>query len=164
MEREALRLDSILARATVPWKRRAAALVLICAIGMPESGTAQCSEEPTILMDERTAESHLLSKKDLVLPADVPELAKVRTVILLVTVDREGAICEVKPVLGPKELQETAVKTVKQHWRYRRFLLDWKPVVAQFPVTVKFALPKAEPRLTAMRHALPERLGRRITI
>ncbi|MBI1940502.1 MAG: hypothetical protein HYS33_03215 [Acidobacteria bacterium] len=164
MEHAALRLCSTLARATVPWKRRAAALVLICAIGMPESGTAQCSEEPTILMDERTAESHLVSKKDLGLPPELPKQVQVRTVVLLVTVDREGAICEVKPVLGPKELQETAVKTVKQHWRYRRFLLDWKPVVAQFPVTVKFALPRDEPRLTAMRRALPERLGERKTI
>ncbi len=104
-------------------------------------------------MDERTAESHLLAKKDLVLPADVPELARLRTVVLLVTVDREGTICAVKPVLGPKELREAAVKTVRKHWRYRRFLLDWKPVVAQFPVTVRFALPKAEPRLTVRRGA-----------
>jgi hypothetical protein len=116
---------------------------------MPQSGAAQCSEEPTVLMDERTAESHLLSKKDLVLPAEVPELARVRAVVLLVTVDREGTICAVKPVLGPKELQEAAVKTVKEHWRYRRFLLDWKPVVVHFPVTVKFALPRNESRITA---------------
>ena len=122
-------------------------LVLFSALGTPLSGDAQCAEEPSILMDERTAESHLLAKKDLVLPADVPELAKLREVVLLVTVDREGTICEVRPVLGPKELQAAAVKTVKQHWRYRRFLLDWKPVVAQFPVTVRFVLPKKQPRL-----------------
>ncbi|HUU13628.1 MAG TPA: energy transducer TonB [Terriglobia bacterium] len=131
---------------------------------MPRSVAAQCSEEPTVLMDERTAESHLLSKKDLVLPADVPELARVRAVVLLVTVDREGTICAVKPVLGPKELQEAAVKTVKEHWRYRRFLLDWKPVVAQFPVTVRFMLPKNEPRLTAVQRARTRPSGQRKTV
>jgi len=149
MVRAAAYLARSARRAMIPGKACASAFVLLFALGVPCSGAAQCTEEPTILMDERTAESHLLAKKDLVLPADVPELAKVRTVVLLVTVDREGTICEVKPVLGPKELQGAAVKTVKVHWRYRRFLLDWKPVVAQFPVTVKFALPQKEPRLTA---------------
>lgn len=146
------------------WKPGASLLALFCALGFPQVGAARCSEEPTILMDERTAESHLLSKKDLVLPPDVPELARVRTVVLLVTVDREGTICEVKPVLGRKELQEVAVKTVKEHWRYRRFLLDWKPVVAQFPVTVRFALPRVEPRLTAWRRVRPSATGQRRAI
>lgn len=159
MKRKAFQRGGRVRRAMSPWGPCALAPLLACVLGTPQSVAAQCSEEPTILMDERTAESHLLSKKDLVLPADVPELAKVRTVVLLVTVDREGTICAVKPVLGPKELREAAVKTVKEHWRYRRFLLDWKPVVAQFPVTVKFALPKAEPRLTAMRRARPAEWG-----
>jgi len=148
----------------IPWKTCASAFVLLFALGVPRSSAAECSEEPTVLMDERTAESHLLSKKDLVLPADVPELAKLRTVVLLVTVDREGAVCEVKPVLGPKELQEAAAKTVKEHWRYRRFLLDWKPVVAQFPVTVRFMLPKNEPRLTAVQRARTRPSGQRKTV
>ncbi len=130
--------------------RWSAALVLICMLGMPRSGAAQCSEEPSVLMDERTAESHLLAKKDVVLPARTPRLARLRDVVLLVTVDREGSICDVKPVLGPEELRKTAVETVKKHWRYRPFLVDWKPVVAQFPVTIKFVLPKAEPRVTAL--------------
>jgi hypothetical protein len=123
------------------------AFVLLSALGMPPLSAAQCAEEPSILMDERTAESHLLAKKDLVIPADVPELTKVREVVLLVTVDREGTICEVKPVIGPEEHQKIAAKIVKEHWHYRRFLLDWKPVVPQFPVTVRFVLPKNEPRL-----------------
>ncbi len=150
--------------AMIPWKTCASAFVLFFALGLPRSTVAQCSEEPTVLMDERTAESHLLAKKDLVLPADVPELAKVRTVVLLVTVDREGDVCEVKPVLGTKALQETAVRIVKEHWRYRRFLLDGKPVVAQFPVTVRFMLPKNEPRLTAVQRARTRPSGQRKTV
>jgi hypothetical protein len=89
-------------------------------------------------MDERTAASHLLSKRDLEVPAAFP-LARVNEVKLLVTVDRDGAICDVRAMAGPKELRPAAVQIVWNHWRYRRFLVDWKPTVVQFPVTVRTA-------------------------
>jgi hypothetical protein len=123
--------------------------LLVCIVGVPTAWAAGCSETPTVLMDERTAETHLLSKKDPVLPAQVPKLALLRKVNLLVTVDREGTICEVRAVAGPKELRGVAIRTVRKHWRYRPFLVDWKRVVARFPVSVRFVLPQAEPRLTA---------------
>ena len=88
------------------------------------------------------------------LPAPVPALARVRKVVLLVTVDRQGVICEVRPVAGPRGLRRAAVKTVTKHWRYRPFLVDWKPVVARFPVSVEFVLAEPEPRLTARRDGL----------
>jgi len=125
--------------------------LLVCLALPPRLGGAACRERPTVLLDERTAETHLLAKKDPALPANAPALARVRKVVLLVTVDREGVICEVKPVAGPQGLRKSAVATVKKHWRYRPFLIDWKPVVAQFPVAVKFVLPKAEPHMTAHR-------------
>lgn len=120
-------------------------------LGIPRLWASGCSETPSVLMDERTAETHLLSKRDPVLPVQVLELVRVRKVVLLVTVDRQGAICDVRPVAGPKTLRRVAVKTVKKHWRYRPFLVDWKPVVARFPVSVRFVLPQEEPRLTARR-------------
>lgn len=115
----------------------------------PPTCAAQCRETPTVQMDERTAGSHLLAKKDLVLPERIPRRFRIEKVVLLITVDREGAICEVQAKTGPKGLRHSAVQTVKEHWRYRRFLVDWKPVVAQFPVTVKFLLPKVLSRETA---------------
>ena len=111
-------------------------------------------------MDERTAETHLLAKRDPVLPAPVPALARRRKVVLLVTVDRQGVICDVRPMAGPKALRSAAVKTVKQHWSYRPFLVDWKPVVARFPVSVEFVLAEPEPRLTARRDGLAPGAGR----
>lgn len=123
--------------------------LLVCIAGVPTVSASGCSETPSVLMDERTAETHLLSKKDPVLPAQVPKLALLRKVTLLVTVDREGTICDVRAVAGPKGLRRLAIRTVKKHWRYRPFLVDWKPVVARFPVSVRFVLPQAEPRLTA---------------
>jgi len=128
-------------------------------LAVPVAAAAQCRETPTVQMDERTARSHLLVKKDLVLPERIPKRFRIEKVVLLITVDREGAICEVQAKTGPKGLRHSAVQTVKEHWRYRRFLVDWKPVVAQFPVTVKFLLPKAPPSETAQgagRHRFVE--------
>jgi len=118
-------------------------------LAAPALAAAVCGETPAVQMDERTAASHLLAKKDLVLPKQMPEDFRIEKVVLIITVDREGTICQVKPTSGPKHLRKAAVRTVKEHWRYRRFLVNWKPVVAQFPVTVKFLLPKEPPRDTA---------------
>ncbi len=93
-------------------------------------------------MDERTAESHLLAKKDFVLPEEAPRHFRIEKVVVLITVDRDGDVCEVKAWKGRKDLRLSAVQIVKEHWRYRRFLVDWKPVVAQFPGTVNFLLSK----------------------
>ena len=136
------------ARQGALWTLLLAAFV-VCLTGFPCGLDARCAEKPGVLMDERTAETHLLAKKDPVLPSNPPRLARMEKVVLLVTVDRKGVICDVKAVRGPKRLRRIAVRTVKEHWRYRPFLLNWKPVVAKFPVTVHFALPKEEPHVTA---------------
>lgn len=115
----------------------------------PVIGAAQCREAPSVLMDERAGESHLLAKKDPELPAGVDKLLRVREVVVLVTVDREGAICDVRAVEGPPELRRAAVRAVKKHWKYRPFLVNWKPVVARFPVRVRFTRPKSEVQLKA---------------
>jgi hypothetical protein len=109
-------------------------------------GWTQCREKPAVFLDERTAATHLLAKVDPELPAAANQLDMTEAVVLRVTVDRRGKICDLKPVSGPPELQRPALKTVKKHWRYRPFRLNWKPVVAQFPVTVRFNLPRREPR------------------
>jgi hypothetical protein len=136
------------------------ALVYSCAF--PEPSAAQCRETPKVLMDERTAESHLLAKKDPVLPEGPAPLVRVQKVVLLVTVDREGVICDVRAAAGPKSLRAAAARTVRKHWRYRPFLVDWKPVVARFPVTVTFVVAKAGPRVTARRPEPASREIRRI--
>ena len=121
---------------------------IVCLVA-PVIGAAECREAPSVQMDERAGESHLLAKEDPELPTSGDKLIRARKVVVLVTVDREGAICDVKPVEGPLELRQAAVKAVKKHWKYRPFLVNWKPVVAQFPVTVRFTRPKTEPELKA---------------
>jgi hypothetical protein len=91
-------------------------------------------------MNERTAASHLLSSRKFVFPAVVPVLARIRSVVVIVTVNRAGGVCEAKAETGPRELRAAAEKIVKTSWHYRPFLLDWKPVVVQMPVTVNFVI------------------------
>lgn len=114
--------------------------VLFFLLIAPQAGLARCKEKPTAWMNERTAASHLLSSRKFVFPAVLPVLAHVRSVEVLVTVDRTGGVCEAKAETGPTELRAAAEKIVRTYWRYRPFLLDWKPVVVQMPVTVNFVI------------------------
>jgi hypothetical protein len=91
-----------------------------------------------VWMDENTATTHLLAKRDLELPANMAWAEGVQEVVVLVTVDGKGKICAIEPIAGPPGLKMEAVAAVRQHWRYRPFLVDWRPFVARFPVTVRF--------------------------
>jgi Gram-negative bacterial TonB protein C-terminal len=113
---------------------------LFLLLASPHGCLAQCKEKPTVWMNELTAASHLLSSRQLVFPAVLPVLAHVRSVVVRVTVDRAGAVCEARAETGPIELRAAAEKIVQASWRYRPFLLDWKPVVVQMPVTVNFVI------------------------
>jgi hypothetical protein len=131
------------------WRSCASALLLIFVSDIVRPCAAQCSEKPTVMMNESAAETHLLAKKYPELPAHISPLVPIQEVTVLVTVNRKGVICGVKAVEGPEELRPAAVRTVKEHWRYRPFRVNWQPVVAQFPVRVRFVLPKREPRMIA---------------
>jgi hypothetical protein len=109
----------------------------------------ECREKPAVQMDERAAESHLVARKNPELPSSRSKLLRSDRVVVLVTVDRDGAICHARAVTGPKDLRALAVSAVRKHWRFRPFLVDWKPVVAQFPVSVRFVRLRTEPKLRA---------------
>jgi len=110
---------------------------------------SECREKPAVQMDERAAESHLVARKDFKLPSSRSKLLRSDRVVVLVTVDRNGAVCDARAVKGPKDLRSLAVRSVRKHWKFRPFLVDWKPVVAQFPVSVRFVRPRNEPVLSA---------------
>ncbi len=109
----------------------------------PLLALAECPEKPSLWLDGPTAALHLLTKHDAELPTGKVRLRGVQRVVLLVTADREGMICQAKAVSGREDLADLAVAHVKKYWRYRPFLLDWKPATTQFPVTLKF-LPRKE--------------------
>lgn len=115
-------------------------VVLFLLVAPPRVGLAECTGAPTVWMSEHTAASHLLSSRKIVFPAVMPVLARLRDVVVTVTVNRNGGVCKAKAEAGPVELRAAAEKVVKTSWRYRPFLLDRKPVVVQFPVTVHFVI------------------------
>lgn len=104
----------------------------------------ECREKPKVVMDERSAESHLITKMDPELPESGSRLVRPHRVVVVVTVDRDGTICHTSAVSGPEALRVLAAKAVKKHWKYRPFLVDWEPVVAQFPVSVHFVRSRTE--------------------
>lgn len=126
-------------RFRVPAGKRSvmATVTLALALAVPQIARAACPGKPTVQMDEFTARSHLTAKRDVELPAALTRFTRTQVVVLLVTVDRRGTICDLQPVAGPAELRREAMRVVKKHWRFRPFRVDWKPVVAQFPVTVR---------------------------
>ena len=72
-----------------------------------------------------------------------PELAKrarvTGRVILIVTVDEEGAVSDIRISSGHPLLNDAAVTAVKQ-WRYSPTLLNGEPVPVTATVTVFFNL------------------------
>lgn len=129
--------------------RTSAPPVWLWMLAMPALLAGQCTDKPTVQMDERAAESHVVARRNPQLPPGRSTLIRTDRVVVLVTVDRAGSVCDAKAVRGPSDLRDLAVKAVKEHWKFRPFLIDWKPVVAQFPMTVLFIRVENPPQLRA---------------
>jgi TonB family protein len=61
------------------------------------------------------------------------------TVVLKVTISKEGEVKDVEVVSGPSVLQSSAVKAVRT-WRYRPYLLEGEPVQVETTVNIVFNL------------------------
>ena len=144
--------------------RFACVLVLIGLGILPCRVSGQCREEPRIQLNERAALSHLVAKRDAVLPERWPRRARLPRVVVRVRVDRQGEICSVRAVAGPPELMPHAVRTVRKHWRFRPFRVDWKPTAAEFSVSVKFVPPRRDLRLVARNINSLSGIGRGLPI
>lgn len=140
-------LRSVGAAATRVFNKRtlAGAVTAVWALALARPAEPACRERPLVLLDEGTAAQHLVSKRDPVLPDKADVIPGFHRVALLISVDRRGNVCDLRPLWGSGNLTGVALKTVKVHWSYRPFLLDRKPVPAQFPVTVNFIAPPRGP-------------------
>ncbi len=76
-------------------------------------------------------------------PPMYPESARQRgeeaLVILELTLDREGAVAEARPLRGPDDLAEAAAAAARQ-WVYEPTLVDGAPTALRFAETVRFVL------------------------
>ena len=83
--------------------------------------------------------SRLISRVEPVYP-DLAKRTRVQgLVILVVTVDEEGYVTEIRPTRGEPILVEAAIEAVRQ-WKYKPTLLLGKPIPVTATVTVNFVL------------------------
>ena len=94
---------------------------------------------PPIKVGSNVQESKLIRRVEPVYP-ELAKQARVQArVVLVVTVDEEGNISEIKVTRGHPLLYEAAVTAVRQ-WKYSPTLLNGEPVPVMAIVTVTFSL------------------------
>lgn len=84
-------------------------------------------------------ESKLIHRVEPVYPEQAKSIGLQGIVKLLITINEEGFVYELKVESGPPILVEAAIEAVKQ-WQYSPTLLNGEPVAAQTTVTVVFNL------------------------
>lgn len=61
-------------------------------------------------------------------------------VVLKAVIGKDGTIAELRPLQGPEELTSAAIDAV-QHWRFRPYELQGKPVEVETDIRLNFQLP-----------------------
>jgi TonB family protein len=84
-------------------------------------------------------QSLLISKVTPQYPADAREQHIQGTVLLSVTIDKEGNVANIQLISGHPALAPAAIEAVKE-WKYRPYLLNGNPLVVETQVTVNFTL------------------------
>ena len=109
----------------------------------PEPIAAPPREPPPVVEPVRVAGNVPQPRKTWNVIPEYPRLARLRgtqgTVILEVTVDRQGAVSNVSVLRSPENLGEAAVEAVRQ-WRYAPTILNGTPVSVIFTETVRFQI------------------------
>ncbi len=62
-------------------------------------------------------------------------------VVLKAVIGKDGTIADLQPLQGPQELSAAAMDAV-QHWRFRPYELNGKPVEVETDIRLNFQLPK----------------------
>jgi protein TonB len=91
------------------------------------------------MLSEDQATGLLIHKVEVKYPG-VARAARISgTVILQANISRNGEISDIRPLCGPKILQEACIKAVKK-WKYRPYLLNGEPVELETMITSVFKL------------------------
>lgn len=62
-------------------------------------------------------------------------------VVLKAVIAKDGTIADLRPLQGPQELSAAAIDAV-QHWRFRPYQMNGKPVEVETDIRLNFQLPK----------------------
>lgn len=117
----------------------ALALALACAAGAPALAQApQASPEPTRVGGAIKAPAKLKGS-----PPEYPDKARrarIQGIVILdCTINAEGVVTDVKVLRSIPDLDEAAIKAVKE-WRYSPTQVDGKPVPVRMSVSINFTI------------------------
>ena len=92
-----------------------------------------------LVLPEDQASGLLIHKVEVKYPG-IARAARISgTVILQAAVTRNGEVSDIRPLCGPKILQEACIKAVRK-WKYRPYLLNGEPVELETTITSVFRL------------------------
>jgi TonB family protein len=103
----------------------------------PEIGLAR--QPQRVRVSEGVSSRLLEHKVEPVYPPEAKQAHIKGTVLLRVTIDKEGRVADLRLISGPKELAPAAINAVQQ-WHYRPYLLMGDPVEVDTEVMVNFQL------------------------
>lgn len=94
----------------------------------------------TLKISQGVSQGLLIKRVDPKYPPSALAMRVQGTVLLDATINREGAISNLKVLKGDQILARAATDAVRQ-WRYKPYYLDGQPVEIQTQITVNFKLP-----------------------
>jgi TonB family protein len=113
------------------------------AYNRPVGPALQPDKDPSDLNATRTSgrpnQRLLIHKVDVKYPGIARAARIYGTVILQAAITKNGEISDVRPLCGPKILQEACIKAVRK-WKYRPYLLNGEPVELETTITSVFSL------------------------
>jgi TonB family protein len=115
------------------------------------SAPASAASSPPPLSSEASAageapsgsslEGMLLQKVLPMYPARARKEGLQGQVVLKAVIAKDGTIADLRPLQGPQELSAAAIDAV-QHWRFRPYQMNGKPVEVETDIRLNFQLPK----------------------
>jgi protein TonB len=111
---------------------------MICVMAAAQD-TPQKSSPVQVRLSEGVSKANLIKSPAPVYPS--PDLNVSGTVVVFVTVGKDGSVERARIVSGHPMLVGAAMDAVKQ-WKYKPYLLNGQPVEVETQVTVKFERPK----------------------
>jgi TonB family protein len=101
--------------------------------------SATLSSVQKIRISSGVAEGQLIHKVQPIYPPEAKRKGIEGTVLLQITIGKDGLMKDVKLISGPPELVDAAIGAVQQ-WRYTPYLLQGNPVEVESTVKVTFRL------------------------
>ena len=83
--------------------------------------------------------SRIVSQAQPKYPPEAKEKRIQGTVVLNVTIGKDGTVEDLKVASGPKELRQSALTAVRQ-WTYKPYLVDGNAVEVDSTISVRYSL------------------------